>query len=229
MQIVSWFLLLGALVLSAPVLAQSIRDEGSSTSDFVRQSAASCGRFRTQRKEISDLSDTEWNNYVRALKGIRRNGVYAKYVRVHRDNAVLAHNGCYFLPWHREYLYSFERELKKIVPGVSLPYWDWTRVVSGQRINLAFATDPVWKSRMGGASGNGPIPNAPFKGWSAGGETCTRRFTTGSGNIGGDGNTSTFISSEDVGVAVRGQDSFAKFIVFLELAHNASHLPLEGQ
>jgi tyrosinase len=226
MKIVSSFLLLGALALSAPVIAQSIHDEAMSIPDSERQSTGSCGGLRAQRKEISDLSNTEWNNYVRALNGLRRNGVYAKYVRSHSDNADLSHNGCYFLPWHREYLYSFERELNKIVPGVSLPYWDWTRVVSGQRINRAFANDPVWKSRMGGANGNGPIPNAPFKGWSAGGQTCRRGFTTGRGNIGGDGQRNNFISSEDVGVVVRGQDSFANFTVFLELAHNAPHIAI---
>src|SRR3954454_19538500 len=31
-----------------------------------------------------------------------------------------------FLPWHRAYLYYFELALHAQVPGVSLPWWDWT-------------------------------------------------------------------------------------------------------
>lgn len=31
-----------------------------------------------------------------------------------------------FLPWHRAYLYSLEKALQERVPGVTLPWWDWT-------------------------------------------------------------------------------------------------------
>jgi tyrosinase len=31
-----------------------------------------------------------------------------------------------FLPWHRAYLYLFEKQLQDRVPGVTLPWWDWT-------------------------------------------------------------------------------------------------------
>ncbi len=31
-----------------------------------------------------------------------------------------------FLPWHRAYLYMFEKALQERVPGVTLPWWDWT-------------------------------------------------------------------------------------------------------
>src|SRR3954454_20594503 len=31
-----------------------------------------------------------------------------------------------FLPWHRAYLYGFEQALQDRVPGVTLPWWDWT-------------------------------------------------------------------------------------------------------
>jgi tyrosinase len=31
-----------------------------------------------------------------------------------------------FLPWHRAYLYGFERALRDQVPAASLPWWDWT-------------------------------------------------------------------------------------------------------
>lgn len=31
-----------------------------------------------------------------------------------------------FLSWHRYFLYQFELQLQSYVPGVTLPYWDWT-------------------------------------------------------------------------------------------------------
>lgn len=36
------------------------------------------------------------------------------------------HHTDLFLPWHRAYLYYFELALQALVPGVTLPWWDWT-------------------------------------------------------------------------------------------------------
>ncbi|HJW46869.1 MAG TPA: tyrosinase family protein [Lysobacter sp.] len=36
------------------------------------------------------------------------------------------HGGAAFGPWHRYFLLRFEQKLQSYVPGVSLPYWDWT-------------------------------------------------------------------------------------------------------
>ena len=37
-----------------------------------------------------------------------------------------AHGSPYFLPWHRAYLYFFERSLRDQVPDAALVWWDWT-------------------------------------------------------------------------------------------------------
>jgi tyrosinase len=37
------------------------------------------------------------------------------------------HGSPLFLPWHRAYLYFFEKSLQDRVPGVTLPWWDWTQ------------------------------------------------------------------------------------------------------
>ena len=39
------------------------------------------------------------------------------------------HQGPAFLSWHREYLRHFEAALQDEVPGVMLPYWDWSASV----------------------------------------------------------------------------------------------------
>lgn len=36
-----------------------------------------------------------------------------------------------FLPWHRAYLYFFEKALQDRVAGVTLPWWDWTNHANG--------------------------------------------------------------------------------------------------
>jgi tyrosinase len=41
-----------------------------------------------------------------------------------------AHGTPFFLPWHRAYLYFFERALQDQVPEATLPWWDWTTPVS---------------------------------------------------------------------------------------------------
>ena len=49
------------------------------------------------------------------------------------------HNSELIWPWHRAYLYFFEKALQDIVPGLTLPWWDWTRNHQ-QGIPPAYAT-----------------------------------------------------------------------------------------
>ncbi|MFY9301077.1 MAG: tyrosinase family protein [Candidatus Nitrosotenuis sp.] len=37
-----------------------------------------------------------------------------------------------FFPWHRAYLYTFERALQDLEPGVAIPWWDWRSSGKGQ-------------------------------------------------------------------------------------------------
>lgn len=46
------------------------------------------------------------------------------WARIHASNC--QHNWEEFLPWHRAYLYLFEKRLQDIDPSITLPYWDWT-------------------------------------------------------------------------------------------------------
>lgn len=49
---------------------------------------------------------------------------YNNIALIHQDHC--QHGWERFLPWHRVYLYEFEQALQDMVPGVSLPYWDFT-------------------------------------------------------------------------------------------------------
>jgi hypothetical protein len=103
------------------------------------------------RKNVKFLSAVERENFVKACVLMKADIVnpaattanqYSKwdeYVAVHAmiQNAFapgagsvnFGHggDGAYsFLSWHRYFLYRFEKDLQSHVPGVMLPYWDWT-------------------------------------------------------------------------------------------------------
>lgn len=72
-----------------------------------------------------------------------------------------AHRCPAFLPWHRELLYQFERDLQAVSGDLNLgiPYWDWSVDQS--------PTGPPWLADfMGGDGADGPVNSGPFAGQS---------------------------------------------------------------
>jgi tyrosinase len=224
MKLAIWALVALATLLShQPVLGSAIAPE---TVD--RQAADACRGLRATRREIMDLSAADWNRYAAALDTLRRTGVISTFVGFHSAFMLQAHGGCYFLPWHRQMLFEFERELNRVAPGVTIPYWDWTKIIpGGTTSSQAYTNDPVW-NRLGGAAGNGPIPNPPFAGWTVGGTTVTRNFVQGRGNVGPGGGRFTFLSSQQVGMLSSSSDSFSNFADFLESNHQTPHVAVGG-
>jgi tyrosinase len=95
-----------------------------------------------------DLTARERDRFLEALIRLKHRpspgappgvGVYDRFVALH--SAVMAVSGpglaagstvnfghwnIGFCPWHRKYLREFEKALQAEVPGVTVPYWDWT-------------------------------------------------------------------------------------------------------
>ena len=83
------------------------------------------------RKSVRNLSDEE-------LAALRE--AYNKMMEIDDERGYLYHAGIHglplpvwcqhgnqlFPPWHRAYLYFFEQAVEDQVPGVTLPWWDWT-------------------------------------------------------------------------------------------------------
>ncbi|HET6571752.1 MAG TPA: tyrosinase family protein [Solirubrobacterales bacterium] len=65
------------------------------------------------------------------------------------------HRSPFFLPWHRAYLYFFEKALQDRVPGVTLPWWDWTQNHSED------LPPPYARARVGGA--RNPLASSPIR------------------------------------------------------------------
>jgi tyrosinase len=65
---------------------------------------------------------------ITAAQGISDERGYQHHAGIHGLPlpSYCQHHTPLFLPWHRAYLYFFERALQDLVPGVTLPWWDWT-------------------------------------------------------------------------------------------------------
>ncbi|MCO6434795.1 tyrosinase family protein [Nitrosomonas nitrosa] len=106
------------------------------------------------RKNVRNLTQAEKNDFVRACKGLKglpsllhpgTQSRYDDYVEVHlnamNSNPNWGHGDRAFLPWHRELLYRFEKDLQSIVPGVRIPYWDWTRHKTTADVGFPFKNE----------------------------------------------------------------------------------------
>jgi tyrosinase len=103
------------------------------------------------RKNVALLSPEELSAFRRALEEIKD---ISKVVRSDR-RGFFEHAGQHgvpywrcphhtpdrlFLPWHRASLYRLEQALQDRVPGVTLPWWDWTAT---RQIPEPFAAEEV--------------------------------------------------------------------------------------
>ena len=70
-----------------------------------------------------------------------------------------AHRCPAFLPWHRELLHQFERDLQRVSANaqLGLPYWDWT-------VDQSPTALPWTEDFLGGDGQDGPVSTGPFAG-----------------------------------------------------------------
>ncbi len=80
------------------------------------------------RKDANTLNSAEREEFVAAVKDLKSTGIYDQFVLRHA-NAIMSaiHRGPAFLPWHRRFIWDFERELQRVSqnPDMGLPYWNW--------------------------------------------------------------------------------------------------------
>lgn len=93
------------------------------------QDPASPVRFRRNADRLTVGQLRLLRDAFEAVYGIGDDRGYAYHAGIHGlplpigcDNA---HGTPYFLPWHRAYLYFFERALRDRVPDAMLTWWDW--------------------------------------------------------------------------------------------------------
>lgn len=93
------------------------------------------------RRDATKLSDQAIRRFTDALIELKTTSrpessisIYDEFVAVHWAVSSrgfipdAAHRGPGFLPWHREFIYRFEQELRNVDEGVALPYWNWSAI-----------------------------------------------------------------------------------------------------
>jgi tyrosinase len=82
------------------------------------------------RQNIGNLTAAElaaWRQAVSGQMAIHDNRGWGYYAGLHGlPSQDCQHHNPLFLPWHRAYLYTWEKALQDIDNSVSLPWWDWT-------------------------------------------------------------------------------------------------------
>src|SRR4051812_12319346 len=93
------------------------------------QATATPLRFRRNAARLTAGQVAHLCDAFRAVQGVGDDRGYGYHAGIHGlplpigcDNA---HGTDYFLPWHRAYLYFFERALRDQVPDAMLTWWDW--------------------------------------------------------------------------------------------------------
>lgn len=107
-------------------------------------------RYRRSAAELTTGQLRNLRQGFARLYGVSDDRGYNRWAGIHGlplpiacDNA---HGTPYFLPWHRAYLYFFERALRDQVADTMLTWWDWRRPTTGEPIPPAFADRRVASS-----------------------------------------------------------------------------------
>ena len=112
------------------------------------------------RKDANTLSAAERTEFVGAVLALKASGIYDQFVLRHANAVMTAIHRCpAFLPWHRRFIWDFERELQRVSgnTALGLPYWNWPQ---------GDASASMWNADLLGGSGSGTtqvVTEGPFR------------------------------------------------------------------
>lgn len=213
-----------SLILDAEA-SEEPRPEETSPTPQPSRPPIRCNGIRN-RKEIRDMTEKELNDWQQANLQLRNEvndeglSIYDELVILHASFLEEAHNGAYFLPWHRLFLFALENELRRFQPDLTLPYWDWGHDAADP------ALSPVWGPNVaGGADAGSPILTGAFANirsrWPFNNEV-TRDFTSGrSGALPQFHDTRILNSISEL-------ETVGDFFDALEVCHNIVHSEIGG-
>ncbi|XP_032228788.2 uncharacterized protein LOC116612234 [Nematostella vectensis] len=111
------------------------------------------------RKDFPSMSLEERRRFISALIRVSTDQAfiktYDKLTHLHPKFFDMVHNKKNFFPWHRWFILNFENFIRKIDCRVTVPYWDWSQAVSGNRIFRRSHIRDVWYPGNHGLGSNG--------------------------------------------------------------------------
>ncbi|MFF0430154.1 tyrosinase family protein [Streptomyces sp. NPDC004520] len=133
------------------------------------------------RKEVRELTPTEWAAYANAVATANSQGWVAWYAHQVDTNFSTTTGNAMFLPFRRKLVADFENRLRAVDPTVGVPYWDVSRDASNP------AASEVLTSAFAGGNGDASQGNTVatagrFGPWTLAYPTkhaLTRRFNAG--------------------------------------------------
>jgi tyrosinase len=121
-----------------------------STGTPIAQQPAAPVRFRRNADRLTEGQLQTLRDAFRAVYEIDDDRGYGYFAGIHGLPLPIscenAHGTPYFLPWHRAYLYFFERALRDRDANAGLVWWDWRVDSDGQ----ASLPGPYVKAKAGG-------------------------------------------------------------------------------
>jgi tyrosinase len=89
-------------------------------------------RWRRNVTQLSAGQLADFRNAMTQAQAITDDRGYQRNAGIHGLPLPIScqHGTNLFFPWHRAYLYFFERALRDFVPRLALPFWDWTKTQS---------------------------------------------------------------------------------------------------
>ncbi|KAJ1727514.1 hypothetical protein LPJ61_004528 [Coemansia biformis] len=147
-----------------------------------QQTQPRCSSVYT-RKELLSLTPTEWNTVSGVLRTMQNQGWFAWFAYLHTNWFSQIHSQSQFFPFHRRFVYEWERVARQYNPAYVQPYWD------EMRDYRAPATSAVLSSNWVGSNGQGTnrcVMNGVQGGWTMSylGNHCLQRNFARSGNLG---------------------------------------------
>lgn len=159
---------------------------------------------RLSKRQLADLREA-----VTLAQGIGDDRGYQYWAGIHGlpNPQYCRHGDPLFLPWHRAYLYFFEKALQDRVPGVTLPWWDWRD--HSEALPAAYARARTEEGRKN------PLASSPI-------QPAGRRQPNEKRTWRQPGDPSWLPSAEEVAQVRRNRDYFT-FQNQLESIHNGVH------
>lgn len=176
--------------------------------------APSALRHRRSARRLTTEQLADFRRALDAVQAISDDRGFQYWAGIHGLPLPISctHHNELFLPWHRAYLYLFEKALQDQVPGVTLPWWDWTA-------EHAEGIPPIYASKRAAGKKNS-LYDSPIQasGRESPGQTRTTRRPGPPGEL----------PSPEQFSAVLANPDFLTFQTQLESLHDGVHVWVGG-